>query len=315
MILDQFPDLSWLKSQIAQRFKSRVGYGGIPLETEGFPSVIINTQIKQTYRADVTGPVSLFLNLRGSSKCSVEGRKVTVPPDHYFISNRFQSYTLEIESAQPVETFNIHLGEAFSEGVFSALLTPADVILNDGLQQKAVTLAFHNQLYRKDEAFHRIVYEIKKSQTPAYFDKLLFEEKMTSLVVYLLQQHRDLLKRIAQMPAVKASTRLELYKRLSHSLDWLHAQDGSYIDLDALASTACLSKYHFLRLFKQTYGLSPYQYWQNLRLEKAEKLLRTTDLAIKEIADFLGFDNAASFSRLFRQRRRLYPSQFREVAN
>jgi AraC family transcriptional regulator len=315
MILQQFPDLAWLKSQIAQRFKNRIGYGGIPLEQEGFPSVIINTQVQKAWRPDVTGPISLFLNLQGSSRCTVDNRSVMVSPDYYFLSNRFQPYTLEIESRQPVETFNIHIGEAFSEGVFSALLTPADVILNNGVQQKAVTVAFHNQLYRKDESFNRIIHNIKQTQSLQHFNKLRFEEAMTSLVVYLLQQHRHLLKKIAQMPALKASTRQELYKRLSFSLDWLHTQEGSEIDLDSMAAAACLSKYHFLRLFKQAYGLSPYQYWQNLRLEKGEHLLRHTQLPVNQIALDLGFENAASFSRLFRQRKKLYPTQFRTVAN
>jgi AraC family transcriptional regulator len=292
-----------------------MGYGGIPLEQEGFPSVIINTQVRQAWRPDVTGPISLFLNLKGSSRCTVDNRSVTVPPEYYFLSNRFQPYTLEIESRQPVETFNIHIGEAFSEGLFSALLTPADVILNNGTQQKAVTAAFHNQLYRTDDTFYRIIHTLKQTQSPQRFNKLQFEEAMTSLLVYLLQQHRDLLKKIAQMPALKPSTRQELYKRLTFSVDWLHTQEGSEIDLDSMASAACLSKYHFLRLFKQAYGLSPYQYWQNLRLEKGEHLLRHTQLPVNQIALDLGFENAASFSRLFRQRKKLYPSQFRTAAN
>ena len=315
MILQQFPDLTWLKSQNEQRFKNRIGYGGIPLDHEGFPSVIIHTWTGQAWRPDVTGPISLFLNLKGSSRCTVDNRSVTVPPDYYFLSNRFQPYTLEIESPQTVETFNIHIGEAFSEGVFSALLTPAYVILDNGTQQKAVTVAFHNQLYRKDENFYRIIQGLQDTQNGQRFNKPLFEEHMTALLVYLLKQHRELMKRIAQMPALKPSTRQELYKRLSYSLDWLHTQDSNEIDLNAMASSACLSKFHFLRLFKQAYGLSPYQYWQNLRLEKGERLLRSTRLPVNQIAIDLGFENAASFSRLFRQRKKLYPSQFRATAN
>jgi len=315
MILHQFPDLEWLKQQIEQRFKNRIGYSGIPLETEGFPSVVLNTSVKQTWRPDVTGPLSLFLNLNGKSYCTVDGRRIMIPEDYYFISNRFQPYSLEIENRQPVETFNIHIGEAFSEGVFSALLTPADAILDNGVQQKAVTIAFHNQLYRKDQQFHTILHQIKKAQTGSGLNKFLFDEALNALLLYLLQQHRDLLKRIAQIPALKPSTRHELYKRLSYSLDWLHSQEDMDIDLDLMAACACLSKYHFLRLFRQTYGLSPYQYWQKLRMEKAEHLLSTTNLPVNEIAETLGFENPGSFSRLFHQRRKVYPSGFRLLIN
>lgn len=310
MILREFPDLQWLKLQIDQRFQQRIGYGNRPLDAEGFPNVIIHTKTRTVYRPDILGPVSLFLNLQGSSRCTVDNRGVTVPQDYFFISNCFQPYTLEIDSRQPVETFNIHIGDAFSQGIWSALLTPADTILNNGLQQQVPTVAFHNQLYRRDEAFTRIVRRLLALEQGA-FNKPLFEDHMADLLLYLLRQHRHLMRRIEQLPAVKRTTRLELYRRLSYAVDYLHAHTATAIDLDALAGTACLSKYHFLRLFKQAFGLSPYQYLQALRLKKAEHLLRHTRLPINEIAAALHFENSNSFSRLFLQRNKLYPSQYR----
>src|SRR5690348_14207608 len=139
MILHEFPDLTWLKHQIDQRFQQRRAFNNLPLDTGGFPSIIINTSIKESYRPDIVGPISLFLNNKGTSYCKTDGRVVPIDEDYFFISNRFQSYTLEIESDTPVETFNIHMGEHFSEGVLSALLTPADKILNDGQQQSVHT--------------------------------------------------------------------------------------------------------------------------------------------------------------------------------
>ena len=313
MILSQFPDLQWLKQKIDERFQHRRGLNNIPLDTDGFPSVIINTQVKESYRNDVVGPISVFMNLQGTSRCSVEGRLVAIPEDYFFLSNRFQAYTLEIESTKPVETFNIHIGEVFSEGVLSALLTPADTMLNDGLQQKTATIAFYNQLYRKDESFHRIVCSLQALKKSPKLNKLLFEERMTSLLLYLLGQHRHLMQQVARLPAIKRSTRLEVYRRLSFALDHLHAHTNGEIDLDALSATACLSKYHFLRLFKQAYGRSPYQYWQGLRLQKAQHLLRHTALPVEDIATTLGFENSNSLSRLFHQRLKLYPTQFRQA--
>lgn len=314
MILQEFPDLQWLKRQIDQRFQQRIGYGNRPLDAEGFPNVIIHTRARSVHRPDILGPVSLFLNLQGSSRCTVDNRTVAVPPDYFFISNCFQPYTLEIDSRQPVETFNIHIGDAFSQGVWSAFLTPTDTILNNGLQQQVPTVAFHNRLYRKDAAFTAILQRLQ-AHGQGSFNKPLFEEHMTDLLLYLLQQHRDLMRQVEGLPAVKRATRLELYRRLSFALDYLHAHTETAIDIDALAGTACLSKYHFLRLFKQAFGLSPYQYLQGLRLQKAEQLLRHTRLSVSEIAAMLHFENSNSFSRLFRQRNRVYPSRYREAVN
>jgi AraC family transcriptional regulator len=224
MVLQQFPDLLWLKQQIDQRFQQRRAYGNIPLETDGFPNVIIHSCTKEVYRPDIVGPISLFLNLQGESHCKAEGRTVNIKPDYFFLTNRLQPYTLEIKSKEAVETFNIHIGEVFSEGVLGALMTPADVILNNGLQQKIQTVAFHNQLYRRDAVFNSLVEDLKKKGQPSQFNKGLFEESMAELLRYLLLQHRQLMQQINRLPPVKQSTKTEIHKRLAGALDYLPAR-------------------------------------------------------------------------------------------
>jgi AraC family transcriptional regulator len=110
---------------------------------------------------------------------------------------------------------------------------------------------------------------------------------------------------------VRLATRVELYKRLSRAMDIIRSGFCGDISLDQLAAEACLSKYHFLRLFRLAYGLSPYQYIQQLRIEKARALLADSVIAINDLADQLGFDNSQSFSRLFYQRMGVYPTQYR----
>ena len=312
MILHDFPDLRWLKNQIDQRFQQRRAFNNLPLETEGFPSVIINTTVKECYRPDIMGPISLFLNNKGMSHCSTDGHTVSINEDYFFISNRFQSYTLEVDSNKPVETFNIHLGEHFSEGVLGALLTPADKILNDGQQQSVHTVAFYNRLYRRDETFNQLARSLQQTQQEEFFDKLLFEEQLAKLLIHLLYQHRHILKQVEKLPSVKQSTRIELFRRLSYAIDFIHSASGHDIQLQQLASASSLSKYHFLRLFKQAYGISPHQYIQELRMEKAKQLLKHSSVAIQDLSDLLGFENSQSFSRLFRQRTGVYPTQFRD---
>jgi AraC family transcriptional regulator len=312
MILHEFPDLGWLKSQIDQRFQQRRAFNNLPLETAGFPSVIINTLVKHSYRPDILGPISIFCNKAGTSTCTVDNRAVRIDEEYYFISNRFQSYTLEIDSPQPVQTFNVHVGEYFSEGVLSALLTPADQILTNGLHQQAKgQVNFYNKLYRRGPVFNQLIQALQQTQQGNTFHKLLFEEQLAALLTHLVCQHRDIIKQVQNMPGIRYSTRQELYKRLSVATDYMHSAGYQNIQLDQLAGAACLSKYHFLRLFRQVMGVSPHQYIQQLRLEKAKQLLQHTALPVQDMAELLGFENSQSFSRLFRQRTGLYPTQYR----
>jgi AraC family transcriptional regulator len=314
MILQEFPDISWLKNQIEQGFSNKRGWGNYCLDTEGFPSVIIHTRPSACFRPDIKGPISLFLNIRGNSLCSVDGYTRVVKEDTYFISNRSQPYTLQIEEGAPVETFNIHFGEYFAESVLNALLTPADSILDRGRQQDISLFQFNNQLHRRDVHFNEVIHRIGYAHQENNFDKLLFEQQLAHLLGYLLRQQQEVTRTVNRLPPVRQSTRIELYKRLSRSLDYIHANIGAKIDLQDLAETSCLSKFHFLRLFKLAYGLSPYQFIQDLRLEKARILLSQTSVPVADLAYSLGFVNPQSFSRLFFQRLGLYPSKYREQA-
>jgi AraC family transcriptional regulator len=312
MIFNEFPDLTWLKNQITQGFTNRLGWGNLPLDAEGFPSVIIHTKVSECFRPDIQGPFSFFLNIRGNSSCSVDKQTTRIDEDNYFVSNRSQSYTLQVEEgAHGTETFNIHFGEFFSESVFNSLVTPAHKILDAGREKQLSPVVFFNQLHRRDASFNALIHAIQISHKETGYNKLRFEEQLTSLLTYHLQQHQYITEMVNRLPPVRKATRVELYKRLSRAMDLLRLGFCGEINLDQLAAEACLSKYHFLRLFRMAFGLSPYQYMQHLRIEKARALLAGTAMPVTDVAMLLGFCNSQSFSRLFFQRMGLYPTQYR----
>lgn len=313
VIFHEFPDLVWLKKQIAQGFDNQLGWGDHRLESKGFPSVVIHTVSHACYRPDIKGPFSIFLNLRGSSLCTVDGETRRVGEGSYFISNRAQPYTLQIEEGSTTETFNIHFGDYFSSSVLHSLTTPAEVILDNGNEHPLPEVAFFNQLYRRDAVFERLIGRMINAYREQGFDKLLFEQQLTDLLTYQLQQQRHVAEAVRRLPAVKSSVRTQLYRQLSRALDAIHASPESVVGLEELAVEACMSKYHFLRLFRWAYGHSPHQYMQTLRIDRACKALTTKDTTVAELADLLGFSDSQSFTRLFTQRKGVSPTRYRAM--
>ena len=89
--------------------------------------------------------------------------------------------------------------------------------------------------------------------------------------------------------------------------------DRSYaepLDLDALAAEAGVSKYHFLRCFAATYGRTPAVYLAERRIERAQDLLRATNLTVTEVCMLVGYTSLGSFSTKFRQLVGLSPSEY-----
>lgn len=82
------------------------------------------------------------------------------------------------------------------------------------------------------------------------------------------------------------------------------------IDLDELASSAGVSKYHFLRCFAATYGKTPAVYLAERRIERAQDLLRATNLTVTEVCFLVGYSSLGSFSNKFRQLVGVSPSEY-----
>lgn len=95
--------------------------------------------------------------------------------------------------------------------------------------------------------------------------------------------------------------------------DFLHAQLHQKIDLESLAQLAGLSPFHFARAFKVSFGVPPYRYLLNLRLQTAAQLLTDGRLPITEIGLSVGFSCPSEFARAFKQLQGCTPRAFRQA--
>ncbi|HXM05451.1 MAG TPA: AraC family transcriptional regulator [Chthoniobacterales bacterium] len=80
-----------------------------------------------------------------------------------------------------------------------------------------------------------------------------------------------------------------------------------------LAREADMSEFHFSRAFKRTTGLTPSQYFIDLRLEKARRLLRETNRSAIEVGLEVGYTSPSHFARIFRREVGISPSEYRRL--
>jgi AraC-like DNA-binding protein len=91
----------------------------------------------------------------------------------------------------------------------------------------------------------------------------------------------------------------DLLVHLRRARDLADRRYAEPLDLDALAAAAGVSKYHFLRCFTSVYGITPARYLTERRIERAQDLLRATNLTVTEICHLVGFGSLGSFSSRF----------------
>jgi AraC family transcriptional regulator len=100
-------------------------------------------------------------------------------------------------------------------------------------------------------------------------------------------------------------------RRLRHVLDYMTAHLENDIGLSDLADAACLSSFHFLRIFSNTMGVPPHRYLSRLRLERAKTLLSLGDTPIVEVALACCFSSQSNFTRAFHRATGFTPQVYR----
>lgn len=99
----------------------------------------------------------------------------------------------------------------------------------------------------------------------------------------------------------------------AHVIRFIEDNFSDNISLDELASTASVSKYHFCKLFKKFFGLTPLSYVTMKRVERAKELLPLQSLSISDVSWMVGFNELSSFYKHFKKHTGTTPRQFKSA--
>jgi AraC family transcriptional regulator len=259
-------------------------------------------QITREWRAPHTeGPrnarhattLELCLIEEGEDVASIEGRLGVATAGQYAViapDAVHSSWTERRSSTQtivhiPVELLaeSAHaLGASFQPGRFdsAARPTPPELAATVG------ALRHHAAARAADRG----------SPTVAPAQGLLVTSLVTHLSVWLAREHLLDGERAAPTvatPHARAKVRA-VERRMREEPEHAHA-------LESLAAQAGLSRFHFLRLFKREFGLTPHAHLLRLRAEKAAQLLSDTELSTTAIAFELGFSSTSALISTFKR--------------
>lgn len=118
----------------------------------------------------------------------------------------------------------------------------------------------------------------------------------------VMELQSDFGQMIERCPGRTLAQRQNVFLRMQRVRNHMATRCEQELDIPELARMASYSPWHFIRAFHAVYGETPHAYLVNRRLERARRLVRSSPLAISEIATASGFENRCAFSRLFKQR-------------
>lgn len=273
------------------------------------PSFILHEKAAEYYwRGSESLSIKTFFSGRalytlGQGCCAVDDTT-------YLIVNHKQPYTIEIENATPIESFCLFFAPGFAEEVHRSLTTQSERLLDEPAAC-VVPLHFFARTYPHDDVVSPALFRLRAAIGAGKYEHIWLQEQLHDLMLRMLQAQHMLWQEVDALPAIRAATREELYRRLHLARDYAAALFDTPLTLDELAAAASLSPNHFLRTFKHLFHQTPHQYLTDLRLARAQHLLRSTECSVTDICFSLGFASVGSFSWLFRKKLGCSPIAYR----
>jgi AraC family transcriptional regulator len=288
------------------------------VRTRRAPSLQTTTLMRgrgDRYRAQAEGlPLSLKSATHGRARYTIGRDEFCIDDGGWLIVNEDQPYTIEITAPVPVDTFIIWFPRGWAEEVWRSATSPTDDLLSQPNADRAARTEFFARYTPNESIVAPLLGELRcAAGVGKPMENAWLEERLRRLLAAMLASQRDLREWSARLPALRAATREELWRRLNRARDFIHARCDEPLALSDMARIAAMSPYHFLRMFCACFRLTPHEWLAACRIERAKTLLAHTELPVTEICFSVGYEALGSFSTWFQRATGSSPRVWRQA--
>jgi AraC-like DNA-binding protein len=246
----------------------------------------------------------------GNEKYIVNDNKYIISDGEYLLANHYSEGFVEIDKTvkgicidvAPDLLSEVVASHRRADTAFADLQLDEFFNSDDFLENKYRSSETHlgNYLLRLDQ-------ELSASGN---YDREFTSEFYFELAERIVADHIPVYKQLRNVASVKSITKKDLLRRVSYGKEYIDAFFKSPLSVAEVASTCNVSEYHFYRLFKSFFNISPHQYIIKKRLGLGLELLKIGGVPISEIATIAGFSDLQSFSKSFKKHYGYSPSMF-----
>lgn len=224
-------------------------------------------------------------------------KKYIVREGEYIIGNDFTNSFVTIDQKEEVHGLCIDISPQIIHEV-------ADYHALESENLKEFLLSdqfFVNRYNAKNTSLGYSLQEInQKISSGNLINDIQQNELFYSLAESIITDQRFVLNHLSKMSFKKLITNEEVFRSLLMAKSLIDEHLLENLSLETISQTAGISKYHFIRLFKNTFEISPYQYQKRMRLEFAKhQLLEGKELL--DVAISIGYADLPTFSKAFKQ--------------
>lgn len=248
----------------------------------------------------------------GCEKYHIDGNLFKIQKNEYLLGNNFTGGNLTIGSNTTVKGLCIDIAPSIISEVASGF-NRADITESESNLDLYFTT--DNYLENKYNAHQNFLGKklLTISQTLEASNNYQFEftnEFFYDLAENIIADQYHCVKEMNTINSIKILTRKTLYRKILLGKNFMDSHFNTIKNIDEVAQECSMSEYHFYRLFRQVYKMSPYQYILKMKMNYAAQLLENKTFTISEIALLSGFNDLSVFSKSFKKHFGRSPQHF-----
>jgi AraC family transcriptional regulator len=241
--------------------------------------------------------------VEGVERYTLNGIPFPIQTGSYLLSNNTSEGHIEIEQGRNVKGICINLLPELLSEVVGSLQRPDTAFSDHDLGRFFSSHLFlenqYDARYTQVGALLRVLTDDIRYR--ALQDKDLTMEFFYNIAERLVADQTPIFRQLHTIPSVKAATKKDLCRRLYRGREFMDAYFVNPLTVADTARAACMSEYHFFRLFKLAFGLSPNQYLIQRRLEYGRQLLQKQQCSVSAAAVEAGFSDIYTFSKAYKK--------------
>jgi len=248
--------------------------------------------------------------VEGCEKYTINGNRFHVTDGQYLLANQFSEGTVHIESKKTVRGICIDLSMNILSEVVASHQRPDTPIADLALDHFFSSADFlENQYTAARTNTGKLLLGLGSilSRNP-FLAHEFTSEFYYQLAEGLVQDHQPIYQQIKAVSSIRMATKKELVRKVNHGKEFMDAYFCQSLEIADIAKESGLSEYHFYRLFKSVFGVSPYQYILHKRLDAALDSIKSGHSSLTDIALATGFSDIHAFSKSFKKRFGVAPS-------
>jgi AraC family transcriptional regulator len=233
--------------------------------------------------------LSIKTIVNGTEHYFVDQRRLSVSDETYLVLNENREYSSVLETPEDAFSFCIFFRPGLANEIAANRRRSVAQALDAGNEVQFLPLEFSEHLRRHDRELTAALRQLRRHVAAGVTDTGWYDEQFDFLLERLICNEKDLALQYERLDCINKARRRELIRRLRRSTDFMHSNLQRKLSLTEIARAACLSEYHYLRLFKQVFQMTPMSYLRIQRTQRAIALLHSSSMEIQEIATQVGF--------------------------